>query len=72
MKPYKNVSGNSGIRAYEYGQEYIDVQFVSGQVYRYTCRSAGPENVAHMKVLADSGRGLSSFISRVVRDAMNG
>jgi hypothetical protein len=68
MIPYKNLSGNSGVRAFEIGKDFIDVVFHDGGVYRYTDRSAGIEAVDEMIKLAIEGRGLSAFISRVVKD----
>ena len=69
MQPYKNLSGNSGVVAYELGPDFIQVQFSDGAVYLYTISSAGFRYVTQMKDLARRGRGLSSFISTTVRDA---
>lgn len=68
MKPYRNLAGDSGVVAYEIGREHLKVRFSDGATYLYTVRSAGRSNIEHMKLLAQSGRGLSSFISVVVRD----
>lgn len=68
MKRYGNLSGNSGVIAYETGNGWIAVKFDGGDVYRYTVRSAGAENIARMQRLAESGEGLSTFISRYVKD----
>ncbi|MDB6095174.1 MAG: hypothetical protein JWM32_2736 [Verrucomicrobia bacterium] len=67
MKRYGNRSGNSGVVAYESGPDWIQVQFVDGHVYEYTRASAGAENLATMKRLAQSGSGLSTFISTAVK-----
>lgn len=67
MEQYKNIGGDSGITAYELGQDSITVQFKDGAVYLYTNQSAGAANIAEMQRLAVSGQGLNSFISRVVR-----
>ncbi|MFC5499809.1 hypothetical protein ACFPOE_19865 [Caenimonas terrae] len=65
MKPYKNLSGKSGVVAYAVGGDYVDVKFRGrDEVYRYSERSAGKDNVAAMKVYAVNGRGLSTFISK--------
>lgn len=69
MKRYKNVSGDSGVVAYEIGADFIKVKFVDGGTYLYTNDSAGRGNVESMKKLAVSGRGLSTFIVRNVRMA---
>ena len=64
MQRYRNQSGSSGVVAYEVGEEYIDVKFVSGEIYRYSSRRPGPRDLQHMKELARRGEGLSTFISR--------
>jgi len=68
MRPYPNQSGVSGVIAYETGPDFIDVRFRSGTVYRYTPASAGTWQFKKMKQLAKTGRGLSTFISRFVKD----
>jgi len=68
MQPYRNLSGNSGVQAYESGPGYIRVRFVGGQTYLYTDDSAGARNILRMQELADAGRGLATFISTTVRD----
>lgn len=67
MKRYKNLSGGSGIVAYESGPDFIRVRFSSGSVYLYTYESAGSENIEDMKELASKGEGLNSFINEIVR-----
>jgi ubiquinone/menaquinone biosynthesis C-methylase UbiE len=69
MQRYRNLSGNSGVVAYELTESGIVVKFVDGWKYEYTCRSAGADTVATMRRLADSGRGLAGFISRHAREA---
>jgi hypothetical protein len=64
MRPYANLSGDSGIRSYEVGPTFIRIQFHGGDPYLYTYDSAGRENVERMKELAIAGKGLSTFISR--------
>ena len=67
MEPYRDWDQDSGVRAFEIGDGYIDVEFKTGAVYRYTTSSAGQENLAQMKTLARSGDGLNSFINRIVK-----
>lgn len=67
MTPYRNFGGNSGVRAYEIGPEFIRVQFADGSIYLYTYEKPGSQNVEHMKQLAVNGRGLNSFINTTVR-----
>jgi hypothetical protein len=67
MQRYRNLSGDSGVVAYEIGPDSIQVRFQDGWVYRYTHASAGASNIETMKSLAAAGRGLSTFIVRKVR-----
>jgi hypothetical protein len=67
MQRYKNLSGDSGVIAYEILDEGIEVRFRDGRTYLYTNGSAGRENIETMKQLARAGRGLSTFISTTVR-----
>jgi len=68
MQRYKNRSGDSGVVAYDIDAGQIIVQFRNGERYLYTEDSAGAANIARMQALAQSGHGLSSFISQHVHD----
>lgn len=68
MERYKNLEGHSGVTAFETGPESISVEFNHNAVYRYTYKSADRHVVEKMKKLAKSGRGLSTYISRIVRE----
>ena len=67
MERYKNLRGNSGVTAYEFGTNSITVQFNDGSVYLYNNMSAGLSNIETMKSLAASGFGLNSFIMTHVK-----
>lgn len=67
MREYANLSGRSGILAYDYGETYIKVLFADESVYLYSYASAGPEKVECMKTLAEYGYGLNTFINRCAR-----
>lgn len=67
MQIYKNLGGNSNVSAFELGDNYIDVQFNGGAIYRYSYMSAGVLKVDKMKRLALQGYGLNSYIMRNVR-----
>jgi hypothetical protein len=68
MPEYRNLSGESGVLAYAVQEGAITVQFVDGHTYLYTNRSAGEANIREMQAFAERGRGLSTFISRKVKD----
>jgi hypothetical protein len=65
---YRNRGRNSGVTAYEIGDDYIKVEFADGPLYLYTHDIPGERKVEQMKKLALQGKGLSTFISRSVRD----
>jgi hypothetical protein len=68
MQRYKNLSGESGVIAYELGDRSIIVRFNGGDRYLYTDQSAGADNVTEMQRLATLGSGLSTYISQVVKE----
>jgi hypothetical protein len=67
MEQYKNLGRDSGVSFFEIKSESITVQFNTGKTYLYTYQSAGSHNIEEMKLLAQNGEGLNSFINRVVR-----
>jgi hypothetical protein len=69
MTPYANLGGNSGVEAYRIGARQVTVQFGGGAQYVYTYASAGQEHVEQMKLLAQAGRGLATYISQHAHDA---
>lgn len=67
MHPYKNLAGNSGIVAYEIGKTFIRIRFKDG-IYTYSYKRPGKTAVEAMKAFALNGRGLSTYISRYVKE----
>ena len=73
---YRNANGNSSVWRWAIYASYIWIKFRNkattargeGENYRYSYTSAGINNVEYMKDLAKNGRGLNSFINRVVAD----
>ncbi len=69
MKKYKNLQGNSGVSAFDTGPDYIRIKFQnSSDIYTYSYNSAGIKHVEQMKILAHKGAGLSTYISKNVKD----
>ncbi|WP_428660990.1 hypothetical protein [Runella sp.] len=68
MERYQNLSGESGIYAYEIDDKSIKVQFKDGTFYLYTYESAGESNIEKMKELAKAGRGLNGFVMDFVKN----
>lgn len=69
MEHYKNLSGKSGVSAYEIGSDYIKVIFKDGGSYLYNNVATGTRNIEEMKKLAGIGRGLNTYINGHVRKA---
>ena len=57
-----------GVQGYEIGPESIDVEFSSGWIYHFSYQKPGAARVERMKQLAESGHGLSTFISKHVKN----
>jgi hypothetical protein len=67
LELYRNLGRTSGVRAFEIDDEAIIVQFKDGAKYLYTYGSTGEKAIEKMKLLALKGKGLNSYISRVIR-----
>lgn len=68
MENYKNVYGNSVVRAYDISTDGISIKFSDGRTYKYTYESTGWQSVEIMKELARKGVGLTTFINQRVRN----
>ena len=68
MERYLNHKGDSGVTGYELGPDSIRVWFGQANYY-YDHSRPGQNHVDNMKVLAVSGRGLGTYISRYVQEA---
>jgi hypothetical protein len=66
FEPYQNLSGDSGVTAYAIDADAIHVKFAD-ETYTYNYARPGRTEVEHMKTLARTGRGLSTYISRHVK-----
>jgi hypothetical protein len=67
MIRYSNLSGDSGVFAFEISASAIIVEFMDHSQYLYNYATTGSTNVERMKQLAIDGSGLNSFINRTVR-----
>ena len=68
MERYKNLSGKSGVRAYQIREHSIVIEFEGNGKYLYSYDRPGREHVEEMKKLAIEGLGLSTYISRHVKN----
>jgi hypothetical protein len=69
MQRYAQLSGDTGVVAFEYGPDSITIRFADGSLYLYTHESTGPAKITRMKRLAADGVGLTTFINQHVRQA---
>ncbi|WP_299278379.1 hypothetical protein [uncultured Psychroserpens sp.] len=67
MRRYRNLGGNSGVSSYEIGKDRIVVTFSSNISYEYTYSSTTVDHIENMKVLAQNGQGLNSYINKYVK-----
>ncbi len=69
MIKYKNLSRDSGVDTYEFGNEYIKVKFENNsRIYVYSYSKAGRVHVDKMKIKAESGKGLQGYINQYVKN----
>jgi hypothetical protein len=67
VTPYSKLSGDSGVVAYDIGDDFIKIQFRHNRkVYVYDSAKPGWSHVQQMQRLATAGRGLSTYISQQV------
>lgn len=65
MKKYANKHGNSGVDEYLITDSSIKVKFRHGnKIYVYSESVTGSSHIKTMKSLAESGRGLSTYIAK--------
>lgn len=69
MKKYLNLSGNDESLLYDYDDNSITIIFKgkengTGIKYLYTTESMSISNINQMKMLADQGKGLRTFINK--------
>ncbi len=67
MERYSNLNGDSGVVGYEIGAGSTVVEFKDHSQYLYDSTRPGAPIVAELQKLARAGRGLNSYIGRVVR-----
>lgn len=68
MNRYHNLSGHSGVSAYQTESDAIIVEFTDGGIYEYNATVPGPHHIERMKEFAELGRGLATYINQFVRD----
>ena len=72
MERYANLRRNSGVLGFEIGVDCIIVWFKrNSRPYRYSYAKAGTRHIENMKVLAERGKGLNSYIKKHVNKLYN-
>ena len=69
MKKYCDIDGNSGISAYEVGDDFVIVCFAKGGMYLYNYSITGSNHVNKMIELARIGNGLNRYINLNIEHA---
>ncbi|MBC7388358.1 MAG: hypothetical protein H7329_04035 [Opitutaceae bacterium] len=68
MKKYRSKNEQSGVIAYDSGDDYIMVKFVDETEYLYNENRPGKLHIEKMKTLAQDGEGLATYINVNVRN----
>ncbi|MDR6992134.1 hypothetical protein [Luteimonas sp. 3794] len=67
LRPYRNRHGGSGVRAWSISDDTLSIEFVDGAVYDYRRQDIGSRLFAAACSAARAGRGLSTCVSRHLR-----
>ena len=54
--------------AYETGPDWIKIQFIDTEIYKYSYAKAGRRHIEQMKSLAQKGIGLATYINQHVKN----
>lgn len=67
MTRYKNLNRNSAVIGFEIFPDCIDVLFKDNHLYRYSYTVTGVAHIEQMKICAQQGWGLCTYINKFVR-----
>lgn len=67
MEHYKCIVPGCNVKRYQIDSKQITIQFNNNEVYQYTYTSAGKKHIETMKLLAQAGWGLDTYIDQVVK-----
>jgi hypothetical protein len=69
MEKYLNRNNNSGVSHFEIYLDKIEVKFTNtNKIYSYSYTYAGKSHVDKMKILAERGHGLNTYIKTYVNN----
>jgi hypothetical protein len=63
---------DTGVRAFALLPDAIALRFSDGRVYLYDAASPGRAEIERMRTLAQSGRGLTTYVNQFVRERYAG
>ena len=68
MKKYEDLSGRGGVTGYKNLLRGIILEYQHKDQYLYDYEKPGKNHVEQMKILAESGKGLTTYVNENVRD----
>lgn len=68
FKKYQDLSGGAGIIAFKISGKSITLRFRDGGEYEYDYTIPGKKHVEQMKILAEKGKGLTTYVNQNIRD----
>jgi hypothetical protein len=68
LKKYKDLSGSAGVTGYKFVANGIILQFKHKELYLYDASIPGKHHIAQMKILAEKGSGLTTYVNQNIRD----
>jgi hypothetical protein len=67
LNKYKDLSGSSGVTGYKSVPNGIILQFKHKELYLYDNSKPGKRHVEQMKILAERGKGLTTYVNQNIR-----
>lgn len=64
MIPYKNLNLSSPVLSYDYGADWIRIEWLSGDMQTFRHHEVGKRHVDQMIKFAKLGKGLCSYIEK--------
>lgn len=68
MIPYKNLNFHSSVLSYDYGEDYITIEWLNGDRTTFRHNEVGKHHIDKMIILAKKGSGLYSYIEKKKRE----
>ena len=68
LENYMDLSGGGGITGYKFLQKGIILQCKLKDLYLYDFNKPGKQHIEQMKIVAEEGQGLTTYVNKNVRD----